>query len=289
MRRRTSLVFQTRRQKSRAAKKKAVLVVLALLIAGGSVSALLFLKNYNYDLKSAFGGVQQTEESTEAPPRNVKEACYDVLLYCISSDRTRTDFISMMRIRVPENKITLYAFSPADQATVDGKTAAYADFVRDGGGPALIKAVEAATGIHPTCYIGSTEDKFKAVVDRYSGFDFYIGNSIDFRGNEFTLLLPEGNQNLRGDQLLKYFRYLTYHTQNGFITQGELLTTMLRDFLTPTKVEDMQEDFAYLANRLTSDISIVTFSEASSNLTALMECNSIQYVTVQTAEEYLNS
>ncbi len=289
MKRRTSLEFRTRQQRSRAGIKKFTVILLAVLVVGGGLSALLFMRNYNYDLKNAFGDGTPTEETTEAPKRDIPETRYDVLLYSISSDRTRTDFLCLMRIRLPENKITLYPFSPSDRATVNGQTATYAEFLKNGGGPALMEAVKAQTGIPVSDYIGSTEDKFKAVVDRYGGFEFTVNEGITFRGDEFTLVLPQGTQNLRGDLLLKYFRYLTYHTQNGFMTQGELLTVMLRHFLNPGTIESMQTIFAYLANHLTSNISIVTFSEASANLTSLMECENIQYITVQTPEDYLNS
>ncbi len=101
--------FRTRKQSESKSLRRFALILVAVLIFGGAVSVFAFLKNYNFDLSEVFEGTREnTEETTTASaPLNIKNVNCDILLFCGPDNRERIDFISLIKVKMPENSFTV--------------------------------------------------------------------------------------------------------------------------------------------------------------------------------------
>lgn len=285
MKKRQSIVFKTEKQHHTGSLKRFSAILLAILIIGGSVSFLFFLKNYNFDLKAAFGDgrektetVVQTVDSSEA-----EKFSLDMLLYCSSSDDTTLRFVCIMRTQIPENRITMLALSPDSTATLNGVTATLSQFFKQGGAPRLIDAIEQQTSIRAQRYIGAYDEDFKSAINHFGGFTVNVESSVEYRGNDFTLILPSGKQSLRGDILHKYLRYLLTQGKDGVHRQAVVLLETVEAMLSSARADKISSDYSYIANRLYTDISIVDFSSHSQMISDMM-AGDITYVSVSSPE-----
>lgn len=288
MKRSKNLVFQTEKQHSRLKLRRFTAVLLSVLILGGAASVLYFLKNYNFNLSSAFGKTSaetetHAEASTAAQP---SKASRSVLLFCSDSGRKELRFVCLLRAEVPDFKITLLSLSPQTEASVGSASKTFNEFFRSGGAPKLLKAVQAATGVEPDGYLFSDDEQFKTVVNHFGGFTIPVDAPVEYRGNDFTLLLPKGNQTMKGDSLLKYFRYLLLNGDSGMRLQAEIIRKMLETMLTAARSGSIGNDYSYLANHLSTNITIVDFSAASAGIEAMMNSGKISYVIVTSADEF---
>ncbi len=287
MKKRQSIVFKTEKQHHAGSLKRFSAILLAILIVGGSVSFLFFLKNYNFDLKAAFGDgreetqtVIQTVDTAEAGELNL-----DMLLYCSSSDDTALRFVCIMRTQVPENKVTMLALSPDSTATLNGTTATLSQFFKQGGAPRLIDAVEQQTSIRAHRYIGAYDEDFKSAINHFGGFTVNVESSVEYRGSDFTLILPSGKQSMRGDILHKYLRYLLTQGEDGVHRQAVVLLEAVEAMLASSRADKINSDYSYVANRLYTDISIVDFSSHSQIISTMMQ-GDITYISVSSPEYF---
>ena len=135
--------FRTRKQSESKSLRRFALVLAAVLVFGGAVSVFLFLRNYNFDLSEVFEGTHEnSEETTTQPaPLNIKNINCDILVFCAPNNRERIDFISLVKVKMPENSFTVFSFSPSEKADYSDPSTALAQVYHDRGIDALKTAV----------------------------------------------------------------------------------------------------------------------------------------------------
>ncbi len=286
-----NLVFKTEKQHTRLKLRNFIALLVGALVIGGSVSVLLFLKNYNFDPGSAFNAREEStsELSTAGEITDFDEKRTDILLYCVSGDNKTMDFICLMRLAVPENGICLYCISPEETVKCGEITNSLAGFYRSGGVPDFVNAVKELTGVTPERYIGSNEAKFKLIINNYGGITVPVEESVEHRSTDFRLILTKGTQLLKGDTLIKYLRWHLVDGGAGTEKQAEIIRTVLSEFFCPERAEKGSSIFSYLANQLETDITIVDYAAASDWLCAMAKSESTEYITANSAKEFIES
>ena len=284
--------FRTRKQSESKSLRRFTLILVAVLVFGGALSVLIFLKNYHSDLSEVFeGSREKQEETTTAPaPLNIKNINTDILVFCGPDDRSRIDFISLVKVKMPENTFTVFSFSPSEKADYSDPSTALAQVYHDRGIDALKAAVARYSGVTPDKYVCFNDTAFKVIADRYCPYKLTVDPGVEYKGSDFVFILPKGRHTMGGDMLLKYIRCLpSIDFSRAMITQSDIIKMILTQALIPENSGNLINSYSSLANHLTTDISIVDFSAAADSIKAMIDSEDIRYATVTTAAEYIEN
>ncbi|MBQ6264458.1 MAG: LCP family protein [Clostridia bacterium] len=284
--------FRTRKQSESKSLRRFALVLAAVLVFGGAVSVFLFLRNYNFDLSEVFEGTHEnSEETTTQPaPLNIKNINCDILVFCAPNNRERIDFISLVKVKMPENSFTVFSFSPSEKADYSDPSTALAQVYHDRGIDALKTAVAGYSGITPDKYVCFNDTAFKVIADRYGPYKITVDPGVEYKGSDFVFILPKGRHTMGGDMLLKYIRCLpSVDFSKAMITQSDIIKMIISAALVPENSGNLINSYSSLANHLTTDISIVEFSGVADSVKAMMESENIRYITVTSAAEYIEN
>lgn len=265
-----NIMFTTQRQSADKGFRKfsvifAVSVLMILL-----VSCLAILSKYDFDIKTAMGGdsVTETEPVTEVSTVWQYEAEKTYFFWCSDSVSREMRFAWLVNFRLPEARVNVCALSP-DTLLADGAT--LESVLAKSGENEAVKKLEELTGSHIDGYIGSDDESFKAMINYLGGADVTVPEQIEYRSDEFTVILVKGKQNLKADTLFKYLRYLGTLGSRGENLQSTVLLEILDEVFRPSNTEKRERYFSKLSNTVKTDLSIVDYSAAENGIKAFMQ------------------
>ena len=135
----------------------------------------------------------------------------------------------------------------------------------------LVADMEAEFETQIDGYIGSDEEGFKSMINYFGGFDITVPEQITYRSGDFALTLVKGKQNMKGDTLFKYIRYLCTLDEDGRDLQADAMSEMLACVFKPSNISKCDSIFSRISNTLETDLTIVDYSSAKSGIEILVE------------------
>ncbi|MBR2868904.1 MAG: LCP family protein [Clostridia bacterium] len=287
MARKKSLVFETQKRSNRGNTQKFWLILIASVIAILSISLVAILKNSDYNIDTAFGIEKETETSelTSEAPTVVFEAERTFLIWCAESDREGIRFMNIVRVSMPDCKVTVCAVDPYSAPDTIGGGETPASIYLKSGEKALVSSVEKAYDLDIDRYICASETQFKSFINYFSGIDITVPEQINHKSDSLSLVLIKGKHNLKGDTLFKYMLYLNTIGENGKRRQSAVMLEIIEGIFNPSNLGKRGRIFNRIANNMTTDISIVDFSSEENGIVALMENGVLQAETVESPEE----
>lgn len=274
MARKKNLVFETQKRSDRGNTRKfwAILIsgVLVILVA----STVMILRSNNFDIDSAFGFEKETEttqEVTETQAVTV-ESERTFLLWCAGSGRENMRFLSLVKVKLPECKISVCTIDTKTAlAATEAGTESLASIYLKSGDRALVSAIENAYGIKIDRYIGASETDFKSFINYFGGVDISIPEQVNYRNSEMSLVLIKGDQNLKGDTFFKYMLYLDTLGNSGSRRQSAAVSQLLESIFNPDNLNKRNRIFKQITNDMSTNISIVDFSSEENGIVLLMQ------------------
>ena len=211
----------------------------------------------------SFGADETTETGTDvsAQVENVT-GVKNLLLLCASQDKTEIRFLAVMQINFDENSYSVCAFSPRESANTGDRFGSFLEHYQTGGIKQLIRAVETISGIHIDRYIASDDNSFKRAINSMGPVVFSFPEQVNYRGADFAIVLIQGEQKLRGDDLLKYLRYCGALGDEGLEKQAIALGELFVQYINEKTLAKRDNLYATLINSLSSDISVMDFKKA---------------------------
>ena len=137
---------------------------------------------------------------------------------------------------------------------------------KTGGSKELKKAIDSLCGFTADKYAVSTASQFKNAINVLSGAQISVPERISYKTKELSLSLMPGNQTVKGETLLKYFRYCLTPSGGGAQKQGELLCVLFSQYINKTYLASGRNYFSQIIDSLDTDISIVDFSRCERTL-----------------------
>lgn len=274
--------FKTARQDKRGAVYRFLGAFLAFALVFGSISVAMIIKNNDFSLEDIFShksttAAQGGEGDSTSTVDLDKELTgkLNTLLYCV--DETNTEFYFMMIVDadMDERTFKVYPINPENPE--------YLSALSTGGSKALVSAVEKTEGIEIDKYVASDTNTFALAINYMGGLEYTVDERIEYRTDDYTLILTKGEQTIKGETLLKYFRYCkTLGMSAGMKQQGELICEMIDDYITAENVEKGTTIFQKVLSKLNSesDISYVEASRAMPMLRLLCESDERKPATV---------
>lgn len=276
---RKNLVFKTDKKSRIGSAGKFWLLLPAILIVVLAVSVAVILVQNDFDVNAALGIEKETtteKAETTAPPVTA-EADDTFLFWCASADREEIFFMNIIRVTLPDCAVEVCPVNVKSVVSRDGKTAQ--EVYLESGENGLVAAVEYSCSVNIDRYAGATETKFKSMVNYFGGFKVTVDEQINYRSEEMNLVLIKGNQNMKGDTLFKYLRYLTMNGQDGMENQAAVMIEIFENIFNESNVNKRERIYNEFANTFITDITMVDYSKAEDGIVMLME-NGVRQGTV---------
>ena len=276
---RKNLVFKTDKKSRIGSAGKFWLLLPAILIVVLAVSVAVILVQNDFDVNAALGIEKETtteKAETTAPPVTA-EADDTFLFWCASADREEIFFMNIIRVTLPDCAVEVCPVNVESVVSRDGKTAQ--EVYLESGENGLVAAVEYSCSVNIDRYAGATETKFKSMVNYFGGFKVTVDEQINYRSEEMNLVLIKGNQNMKGDTLFKYLRYLTMNGQDGMENQAAVMIEIFENIFNESNVNKRERIYYEFANTFITDITMVDYSKAEDGIVMLME-NGVRQGTV---------
>lgn len=269
--------FKTSKQDKRGDLMRFFLAFLAFALVFGSISAVVILKHNELSLKSIFSKETTTEGGNETtaddqPVSPVKlSGKTNFLIYCSSNDFSEMYFIHIIEADMDNCVIKDRPLNP-DGKTTDGKT--YVQLLKESGAGKLVSAIEEKEGVKINKYVGSNAETFALAINYMDGLEYTVDERIEYRNSAYTLILTKGNQTIKGETLIKYFRYCKTLGVDGMRTQGKLVCAMLDSYINDNNVDKGTRIYQRLLSNLDSNSDISYFEAAEAMPTVKAFCDS---------------
>lgn len=256
--------FKTEKQTKTNGIMRFVAAFLAFALVFGSISLVIMLKHNDTSLKDFIKGKALANEAEDTTLTTVvaKEisGSADFLLYC--TDNESSDFYFLVVVTADMDK---------KEFRVRPLKNDYPEYIaqyKSGGSKALISAVEKREKLHIDKYIGSNADTFVLAINYMGGLEYTVDNRVEYRTDDYTLILTKGSQTIKGDSLIRYFRYADTLGNAGLQIQGKLIATMLDGYIQDENVEKGLTIYQKVLSKIHSDCDI-SYIEASKGIEIL--------------------
>lgn len=248
--------FITEKQQRRGNILRFVCAFLAFALVFGSISAAVILKHNDISLKEVFGKEEETTDIEETK-NNLVELPKEIggetnyLLYSANIDASEIYFMALVNADMDDKIFKVRALDTSEPA--------YLSELKTGGCKALVSAVEKKENLKIEKYVGSTADTFALAINYMGGLEYSIGERIEYRTDDYTLILTKGEQTIKGETLLKFFRYAKTLGDEGLELQSRLICKMFDSYINSDNLEKGLTIYQKLLSKLNtnSDISYI--------------------------------
>lgn len=265
--------FNTSKQEKRNSILKLSIVFICFALVIGTVSVAVIVKNNNSfftDLfsKETTSGVSEstTQENQLVDLEEELTGEASILLYCTDREAEEIYFLAVVNADMQNRSFDVL---PLKTDNPD-----YINALSTGGEKELVSAVQKAEGLTIDRYVASDTDTFALAINYMGGLKYSVAERIEYRTDEYTLILTKGDQTIKGETLLKYFRYCkTLDQETGLRKQGDLICKMLDEYITAENVKNGSTIYEKVLSKINSksDISYIEASKALQMLRLLCE------------------
>ena len=276
--------FKTSKQDRRSDLARFFLAFLAFALVFGSVSAVVILRHNEISLRSIFSKETTTaDESTTVDEQPISPVQLsgktNFLIYCSSNDFSEMYFLHIIEADLDGCVLKDRPLNPDGKST-DGKS--YVQILKDGGAGKLVSAVSEKENVKISKYVGSNAETFALAINYMDGLQYTIDERVEYRTDDYTLILTKGSQTIKGETLIKYFRYCKTLGTDGMRTQGKLICAMLDNYINSNNVSKGAKIYQRLLSNLdsNSDISYFEAAEAMPTIKAFCESDKRQSSTI---------
>lgn len=271
--------FKTSKQDKKSDLLRFFIAFLAFAVVFGSLSAVVILRHNEISLKSIFSKETTTSDADETTAEDQDITPTELsgktnfLIFCSADDFSEMYFLHIIEADMDNCVLKVRPLNP-DGKSADGTP--YIQILKDGGAGKLVSAVSQKEAVQIAKYAGSTAETFALAINYMDGLPYNVSERIEYRNDEYTLILTQGSQTIKGETLLKYFRYCKTLGADGMRTQGKLVCAMLDSFINSKNVENGTKIYQKLLSNLNSNSDISFFEAAEAMPTIKAFCDSEQ-------------
>jgi len=282
-----NVMFRTSKQRIGNDTKKFAAILIGCVVAVLAVSIFAILSKNDFNVKNVLGGDAPTETVPEQliSQEAEIEASKTYLFWCADDSGTELRFAWLVNLELPERKASVCTLDLNRRIAFGSETQSMRHIFRQKGIKTLIACIEDETEIEIDGYIGSDDESFKSMINYLGGIDITVPEQIDYRSGDLTVVLVKGKQNLKGDTLFKYLRYLGTLDEKGRKLQSSAMNEILDYVFRPANINRCEYIFSKISNSLETDLTIVDYSSAEQGIKLFIENGFAKKRVVETPEE----
>ena len=280
-------MFRTTRQRSGNDNKKFAVILISCVFAVLAVSIFVILSKNDFNVKNVIGGNAPTETQPEqASAQEIEiEASKTYLFWCADDSGTELRFAWLVNFELPDRRSSVCTLDLNRRIVFGNEEQSMRHIFRQKGVKTLVACIEDEIGVEIDGYIGSDDESFKTIINYLGGVDITVPEQIEYRSGDLTVVLVRGKQNLKGDTLFKYIRYLGTLDEKGRKLQASAMNEILDSVFKPSNVDRSEYIFSKISNTLETDLTIVDYSSAEQAIKLLAENGFAKKRIVETPEE----
>lgn len=273
--------FKTAKQDKRSGMLNFLYAFLAFALVFGSISAVVILKHNDISLEDIFSDKtvavtdsDSTDTSDTVDLNKELSGQANILLYCAQSDASAIHFLIMVDADMDDRTFRVHPLGTENPE--------YLTALSTGGYKELVAVVEKHEGVKIDKYVASNPDTFALAINYMGGLEYSVDERIEYRTDDYTLILTQGDQTIKGETLLKFFKYCKTLGTDGMRRQGQIVCAMIDNFITAENVEKGITIYQKVLSKINSasDVSYVEMSSALQMLKLLCASDERQPATV---------
>ncbi len=279
--------FRTVRQSNDAETKRFAAVLVGCVVLILAVSVLFILNKHDFDLKSALGGDAETEtvlEETQSVQTDI-EADRTYLFWSEDSSTGELRFAWTVNFRLPRRTVSICTLDLDTRIETGGESISIRKANRTASLKEIVWGIEKLYDIKIDGYIGSDDESFKSMVNYFGGFDVTVPEQIEYKSGDLSVILVKGKQNLKGDSLFRYMRYLCTQGERGRKLMASALGEILDGVFKPSNTNRCSTIFSRISNTLETDLTIVDFSSSEKGIKVITENGFASKRTLETPDD----
>lgn len=250
--------FKTSKENKSGDLFRFVLAFLAFAVVFGTISLVVILKNNDVSLRDIFAKettTQTQEGETELPSAlDVKiSGKQNLLFYSTDEEKTEMYFLHVVTADMDNRTFKVYPLNP-DGKALNGQK--YIDILSKNGSQSLLDAVSEKTGMKIEKFAGSNLNTFALAINYLDGLEYDVPERVEYRNSDYTLILAKGKQIIKGETLIKFFRYCKTLGSDGLRQQGQITCGMLDYFINKENTEKGSQIFKKLLSKINSNSNI---------------------------------
>lgn len=265
-------MFKTTRQSKGEETKKFAAILVFCVVAVLAASLFIIIGN----------GRDEGEEVTRVEEQAEIEAEKTYIFWC--ADGTELRFAWLVNIEMPEKRAVVCAID-INRKLGGGYDDSIRQVFASEGVKKLVEGMEAEFEIGIDGYIGSEEESFKSMINSLGGIEITVPEQISYRSGDFALILVKGKQNMKGDTLFKYMRYLCTLDDDGRDLLADAMSEMLAYVFKESNLNKCDGIFSRISNTLETDLTIVDYSSAKAGIETLVTEGFASIRTVEKPEK----
>ncbi len=280
--------FKTARQSNGAETRRFVAVLVGCVLLVLTVSLLFILNKHDFDVKSALGGDAETQPfvtETHSDQENI-EASKTYFFWCADSSTDEIRFAWTVNFELPKRIASVCAVDIDARIDVGGESISIRKAYASAGIKGVVAGIEKAYGTEIDGHIGSDDESFKSMVNYFGGFDVTVPEQIEYKSGDLSVILVKGRQNLKGDSLFRYMRYLGTLGERGRKLQAAVLGEIMDGVFRPSNTNRCSTIFSRISNTLQTDLTIVDFSTAEKGIKVFTENGFASKRTLDSPDEH---
>lgn len=280
MAKKKGMTFRTTQEKKTRQFRLFVLGFAAFILVFALVSVLYMFKSQHISLSDLFPE-KTTEEESDSTLETVLplEGKASFVLAVVSDDKDDVYLAAAVCADLDSGEVRVCAIDPNEKTEINTVTDSLKGHYVRSGANGLKNAVDSLCGFKSDKYAISTASQFKNSINVLSGAQITVPERIKYKTDDLNLSLMPGEQNIKGETLLKYFRYMLTSQGGGANKQSQLLCELFSQYITKTYLASGRNYFSQIVDGLETDISIMDFSRSESKLSAMAQ-GSIVYRAV---------
>lgn len=285
-----NIMFKTNRQSDRGDLKKFALILTACVVGILAISVLAILGKYDFDVKSALGGDAETEiqlaETNSAQTEIEADKTY--FFWCADDSNDELRFAWLVNFKLPSRVVSVCALDLDVKIQAGEEKTSLKKLFASSSVKNVVSYMESDFGLKIDGYIGSDDESFKSMINYFGGIDITVPEQIEYRSDEFAVILVKGKQNIKGDTLFKYLRYLGTLEERGRTLQASAMNEMLDFVFSSSYLEKRSSIFSRISNTLETDLTIVDFSSGEEGIKLFMENGFTSKKTLESPEAFVD-
>ncbi len=225
------------------------------LLISFSISFLLFFHSNNYDFYSYAKG-ETTEKSQE---KEFHEEKYSVsklsgksnILFAVKDELNNIDICFVVIANFDEKYVQIKC--------LDDKISATSAFNTEGE-KGLKNYISSQYNIFVEKYAVFQDKAFKLFLSQFDGITINIQEKVNYKSNDFNLVLEQGQQSVSGDIAYKLLKICNENETE------KILCDIVDSLLAPQNIEKSDNLFKTFVNVSVTDISIVDYTDGIEEL-----------------------
>lgn len=284
MAKKKGIKFVTQKERKAHKVRQFILAFVAFLLAFAFVSLAYIFKAYHISFSDFIKEQEQTSKVSQTDVLDRAELLGKANFILAATDNKERNiyFLFAVCADLDNKEVRVLPVNPASRCKVAGVEDTITNHLRRDSKRGLIDAVNSFTGIKADRFAIANEAQFKGAINALGGAQLNIKKRVDYKSKSMHLSLMPGEQSVKGETLLKYFRYVGM--KEGISHQGQLMCEIISQFISDTYLSSGRGYFSEIINNINSDITIVDYSRSEKLLNAMAdEKSNIQYKVVSSA------